>query len=76
MSQVDRIIDVLGGPTKGTRKLSKITDMPVGLTTVQSWKRRKGGIPPLWRYIMRTHADTLGLNDPAILAYLQPYDGI
>lgn len=77
MSHAEYVINAMGGPAKITFRLSQLKGRPMGLSTVQRWKDRKGGIPPLWRDFIREHAEAFGIqNDPVALKYLQLEDAI
>lgn len=73
MSQVDLVIQALGGPTQASWELSKLTGRPVSYSSIQAWRRRPTGIPRHMRTIMLQGAAVLGIegNQP-VLDYLQP----
>lgn len=76
MSQANHLISVLGGATKATLNIARVTGIDIGLTTVSRWPSRKEGVPPNWRYIILKNAEALGIRDPDALAYLQSKDAI
>ena len=76
VSQVNHVINVLGGATRATLNIARVTGIDIGLTTIRNWPIRKEGIPPHWRYIIWKNADALGIKDPDVLEYLQPRDAI
>ncbi len=71
MSQVDLVINALGGPTKASWELSKLVGRPISYAAIQSWRRRKRGIPPDMRFIISGHAEILGIKDQLALEYLK-----
>ena len=73
MSEVDLVIQALGGPTKASWELSKLIGRPVSYASVQVWRRRSSGIPLHMRSLMLRDADVLGIKDnPPVLDYLKP----
>ena len=72
MSQVDHVIQALGGPTQASWQLSNLVGRPISYAVVQSWRRRSSGSPRHMRSIIFRDADTLGIKDKLALEYLQP----
>lgn len=70
MSQVDLVIEDLGGPTKASWVLSNHVGRPIGSSAIQKWRKRNN-IPPMWRTVILRDAETLGIKSQLALAYLQ-----
>ncbi len=69
--QVSDVLAAMGGPVVVSRKLSRLIGQIVPESTVGTWKR-KGNIPPYWRFVMRSYAAELGLKGNTIPQCLQP----
>ena len=71
VSEVDIVIEELGGPTKASWELSRLIGRPISYSAIQSWRKRSS-IPPDMRFIIFRDAETLGIKDKLALKYLQP----
>ena len=74
MSAVDLIVEELGGPTQASWKLSQMYNRPISYAVVQTWRRRRTGIPVNMRQLIFRDADQLGITNRCALAYLQLRD--
>ena len=63
---VEEVVCAFGGQRHAAVALSVLIGKPVAEGTVHTWRKQKN-IPAWWRFIIRNHADALGLRDKSAL---------